>query len=56
MEASKFDPHVSWLPPGYVTLNEFTGLNLLDDDEGNNETMDAEITGQGSPVQSQKVV
>jgi dsRNA-specific ribonuclease len=33
MEASKFDPNVSWLPPGYVSTTEFHAKNWTDPDE-----------------------
>lgn len=47
MEASKFDPNVSWLPPGYVSTAEFHAQNLLDPDEELGKIVnDAENAGQ----------
>lgn len=54
MEASKFDPNVSWLPPGYVSTAEFHAQNLLDPDEELGKIVnDAENAGQ--PVCLQQI-
>jgi endoribonuclease Dicer len=46
MEASKFDPNVSWLPPGYVSTAEFHAQNWLNpDDEIEKIRKDAENAG-----------
>lgn len=33
MEASKFDPHVNWLPPAYCLNTEFHALNPANPDQ-----------------------
>lgn len=51
MEASKFDPHVNWLPPAYCLNTEFHALNpaadqlelerrILDDGDEDHEQLD----------------
>lgn len=46
MEASKFDPHSTWLPPAYVMTSGFHAINLMDTEDDDMEAERQQVRGK----------